>query len=340
MPEKRRDPTRWWAPHTLALLLTIAGVLSGAALVGLAWAAGPGAVLHELVRPRWLWLGVAVVGELLAYAGYTAAYREVARSEDGAELGARKAVALVTTGFGAFVHGGGFALDRVALRRAGLSEDEARRRVTGLGMLEYAVLAPATMCAAVVVLLNHQSISASLTVPWLIGVPVGAALALTALRFRKRVAGWWLIGKRLDHALHSLQLVLTLARSPRRHGLALLGALTYWSGDIFTLWATLHAFSAKPPPLAQLIVAYSTGYALTRRALPLGGAGVVESLLTYALFWLKIALVPALLAVFTYRLINLWLPIVPALAGIPTLRRLQAPSRRRKAGEARASRAG
>lgn len=69
---------------------------------------------------------------------------------------------------------------------------------------------------------------------------------------------------------------------------------------------------------------YATGYALTRRALPLGGAGVVEVLLPYSLGWLKIALMPALLAVFAYRLINLWLPMIPALAGLPTLRRLEA----------------
>jgi len=329
MGRQKSDSTRWWEPHTVAFLVTVAAVLAGGALIGLAWAAGTGKVLHAVIRPHWLWLALAVGGELVAYLGYTAAYREVASSEGGTEIEAPKAAAIVATGFGAFVHGGGFALDRVALRRAGLSQQEARKRVTGLGMLEYAVLAPATMCAAALVLAKHQSISTSLTLPWLIGVPVGAALALTALRFRTTIAGWPYIGKRLDNGLHSLQLVLTLIATPRRNGLALLGVFAYWAGDIFTLWSTLHAFSAKPPPLAQLVVGYATGYALTRRALPLGGAGVVEALLTYSLFWLKIALVPALLAVFAYRLINLWLPIIPALAGIPTLRRLQAPSPRR-----------
>src|SRR5207237_8067880 len=119
------------------------------------------------------------------------------------------------TGFGVFVHGGGFALDRAALRHAGLSESEARRRVLGLGALEYAVLAPATLIAAVVVLLRHQSISASLTLPWIIGVPVGGALALTALRFSARVSRWPYIGKAAGHGLHSLDLVLGLVRSPR-----------------------------------------------------------------------------------------------------------------------------
>jgi uncharacterized membrane protein YbhN (UPF0104 family) len=326
----RRKGSNEWAPERLTLLVLLAATLAAGALMGLAWRVGFAKTLNGLVHPHWLWLGVAVFGELVAYLGYTAAYREIAGADDGAELEVPKAAALVAAGFGVFVHGGGFALDREALRRAGLSEREARRRVLGLGALEYAVLAPATLVAAVVVLLWHQTISASLTLPWIIGVPVGTVLALTALRFKGRVGRWPFVGKSLEHWLNSLELVLSLIRSPRRHSLALLGTLAYWGGDIFCLWSTLHAFSARTPPVAQLIVGYSTGYALTRRALPLGGAGVVEAVLPFALGWLKIALAPALLAVFAYRLINLWLPIIPALAGLPTLRRLQRSRSRRR----------
>jgi uncharacterized membrane protein YbhN (UPF0104 family) len=334
---RRNDGSNPFHPRRLTLLVALAAALAASALVGLAWTVGFGRVLHALVHPNWLWLGVAVVGELVAYLGYTAAYREVVRADEGAELEVPKAAALVAVGFGAFVHGGGFALDREALRRAGLSAGEARRRVLGLGMLEYAVLAPATLVAAVVVLLWHQSISATLTLPWIIGVPTGAVLALTGLHFRTSIARWPYIGNALDHGLRALELVLGLLRSPRRHAFAFLGTLAYWGGDIFCLWATLHAFSAHTPPVAQLIVGYATGYALTRRALPLGGAGVVEALLPFALGWLKIALAPALLAVFAYRLINLWLPIIPALAGLPTLRGLQR-RRRSRRGRARSVR--
>src|SRR5581483_12514262 len=101
-----------------------------------------------------------------------------------------KAAALVASGFGVFVHGGGFALDREALKRAGLSERESRKRVLGLGALEYAVLAPAALVAAALVLSRGLPVSASLTVPWIVGLPVGAAIALTALHFRDRVSRW------------------------------------------------------------------------------------------------------------------------------------------------------
>lgn len=97
----------------------------------------------------------------------------------------------------------------------------------------------------------------------------------------------------------------------------------YWLGDIFCLWAALHVFYVHAPPVAPLVLGYATGYALTRRALPLGGAGVVEALLPFALGWVDIRLAAALLAVLAYRMINLWLPMIPAFAGIPALRSIE-----------------
>src|SRR5262249_44982683 len=297
MPARNQESSSVAAAHRLPLLVLLAAGLATAALFGLAWSAGFDRILEGLAHPRWPWLGVAVCGEIVAYLGYTLAYREVARAEGGAELGVPRAAALVAVGFGAFVHGGGFALDRAALQRAGLSEAEARGRVLGLGALEYAVLAPATLVAAVVILLRHQAVSPSLTLPWVVGVPVGAALALGALRLGSRTRLRRYVGTRLRHCLDSLRLVLLLIASPRRHGLAVARLVAYSRAAIFSLSSPLPTFSAQPPPLAQLIVGYSTGYALTRRALPLGGAGVVEALLPLALSCLGIAFASALLAV-------------------------------------------
>jgi uncharacterized membrane protein YbhN (UPF0104 family) len=307
--------------HKLAALLVLAGLLALGALAGVAWAAGFGAVAHFLIHPRWAWIAAAGGGELAAYVGYTFAYGEIARAEDGAELNTPKTAALVAAGFAAFLQGGGFALDREALRRVGLSKRQARERVLALGMAEYAVLAPATAIAALIVLLRVQGLGSGMTLPWIVGVPVGAAVALVALRFRERIAKrhGWRAG--LGHALSALGFVLALARS--RSAVAYVGIAVYWLGDVFCLWATLHVFAAKPPPVAQLLVGYASGYALTRRALPLGGAGVVEVLLPFALHWMGTPLPQALLAVVLYRAINLWLPMVPALVSIPALARLE-----------------
>ena len=306
------------------LLVCVAGALAAAALMGVAWfSVGLERTLTALAHPNWPWLAAALGGEVLAYAGYTAAYREVACAEDGAELEVSKAAALVASGFGAFVHGGGFSLDRAALQRVGLSAEEAHRRVLALGALEYAVLAPATAVAALLVLVWHHSIGKSLTLPWIVGVPTGAVLTLAALRFEEAARRLPLLGGPLGRGLHALRLVLRFVTAPLRHVQALGGTLVYWAGDVFCLWATLHAFALRTPPVPQLLVAYATGYALTRRALPLGGAGVVEALMPFALGWLEIARAPALVAVFVYRLFNLWLPLIPAAAGLPTVRQLE-----------------
>jgi len=62
---------------------------------------------------------------------------------------------------------------------------------------------------------------------------------------------------------------------------------------------------------------------LTRRALPAGGAGVVEIALTLALAGLGMPISRALVAVIVYRLFNFWLPILPALAVMPAIRELR-----------------
>jgi uncharacterized membrane protein YbhN (UPF0104 family) len=320
-------------PYRWAALVAAAAVLSVGALAGVAWSVGFTEVWQKLVFPHWYWLPVAVAGEVFAYLGYTLAYREVTRAERGPELDVPSVAALVTTGFGAFVMAGGFALDRAALQRAGMSERQARERVLGLGTLEYAVLAPATVVAAAYLIVeNKSSIDPSVTWSWVIGVPVGAVFALTALRYKDAFhrTGWRM---HVFGSLAAIELLFRFLRQPPAV-VAVGGISAYWIGDIFCLWAALHAFYAHTPPVAPLLVAYATGYSLTRRALPLGGAGIVEALLPFALGWVGIALAPALLAVGAYRAINLWLPMIPAFAGIPTLRRIE---RRRVRPTARAT---
>jgi uncharacterized membrane protein YbhN (UPF0104 family) len=111
-------------------------------------------------------------------------------------------------------------------------------------------------------------------------------------------------------------LLRRLAQQLRDHGLAAgAGMALYWIADIACLWGCLRAVLGHWPPVAALLIGYATGYALTRRTLPFAGAGAVETLLPFALYWVKIPLAPAVLAVLAYRIFNLWIPLVPALAG-------------------------
>ena len=317
----RRGVVRARAHARLALLVAIAGALSLGASLGVAWAAGFEAVLERLRDVQLWWFVAAMAAEVLAYLGYMLAYREVARVEGGPNLEMPRIVALVSAGFGVFVPRGGFSVDLDAFRSSGMDAREARARVLGLGALEYAILGPAAAISAAV-LLEHgaHSPGPGFTWPWAIAVPVGfvaASLALAARSWFHRKGGWRAaVGHGLD-AVHVLRLLL---RAPRDHGVAALAGITcYWAADIFCLWASLQVFNVSLS-VPALIVGYATGYALTRRTLPLAGAGAVEALLPFALGWSGVALAAAVLAVVGYRVFNLWLPLVPAALGFPHVR--------------------
>jgi uncharacterized membrane protein YbhN (UPF0104 family) len=307
------------------LMVFVAGTvtLSAAALVGVALTAGLGEIWDRVSDVRWWWLLVAFGGEAIAYLGYIAAYREVARVERGPDITHGDAAALVSTGFGPFVAQGGFAVDLHAFRDYCVSEREARIRVLGLGALEYALLAPAACIASILLLaqgVHHPN--QAITLPWAIAVPLGFAGAIFAVERRGRFSGrrGWrgALAEALD-SLHVLRLLFVRAR----HFAGPAGTAVYWFGDILCLWACLHAFEGAAPGIAQLVVGYATGYALTRRTLPFAGAGAVEALLSFALLWTGFPLAAALLGVFSYRIFNLWLPALPAVVGLRRLRRAE-----------------
>ena len=301
----------------------VAALAALGALAGVSWAAGWHAVLDRLHRPEPEWFAAALAAEVFAYVGYVLAYRQVARVEGGPELDLSHAMAAVAAGFGVFVAAGGYVLDTEALADAGLPREEAKARAFGLGALEYVLLAPAAAIAATVLLWQHApKPDSAFTWPWVVAVPAGFAAALLALLHRDRLDrehGW---RRHLSHLLGALRMVVALGARPLRNGPAFLGMAAYWLGDMACLWACLRAFGVQLS-VPALIVAYATGYAMTRRTLPLGGAGIVEALLPFALLWGGSPLAAAVLAVFAYRVFNLWLPLLPALASLPTLRRLE-----------------
>jgi uncharacterized membrane protein YbhN (UPF0104 family) len=308
-------------PREMVLFIALGGALSLAAVVGVSWAAGFGAVAAHLRHVDAIWLAPALGAEVAAYVGYVLAYREVARVEGGPNLPHSRALALVATGFGVFIARGGFAVDLHAFRQECVDDREARVRVLGLGALEYALLAPATCIVAIMLLLDHvRTPGPGITLPWAIAVPVGGILALSALRIRERLhgrTGWRdALAQWLDsiHVLRQLFLRLDHAAAPA-------GTALYWFGDIACLALCLRAYEGRFPAIAPLLIGYATGYAMTRRTLPLAGAGTVEALLPFALSWSGTSLAAAVPAVIAYRMANFWLPIVPAVFGLRSLRR-------------------
>jgi uncharacterized membrane protein YbhN (UPF0104 family) len=292
-------------------------------LLAVAWVAGWDHIFDRLTAINPIWFSVAFGAEVLAYVGYVLSYREVARVEDGKRMAHMDAAAAVAAGFGPFVARGGFAIDRHAFKAAGLSDQDVRIRVLGLGALEYALLAPAACIVAIQLLAEGTPTpSWGLTLPWAIAVPLGFAAALWAVEHRERFSGQPGWRGQIGHALDSIHVLKCLFVQPR-HLIGPIGTAIYWFGDIVCLWACLHAFTHGTPDIPLLLIGYATGYALSRRTLPFGGAGAVEALLPFALSWCGISLAAAVLAVFSYRIFNFWLPTLPAALG---LRRLRASS--------------
>lgn len=304
-----------WPASPLAFTVLAVGLAAAVAAVLAVTVAGVGSVTDVAHHLHPGWLAVAAGAEVVAYLGYLAAYREALRADSGPRLGLRRVGELVLAGFGAHIPGGGFAGDLRELRHECGARGEAAVRVLGLGVLEYAILAPAATVAAAVLLAEGASVPLSVTVPWVAAVPVGFALAGVCaarvdherLRSSHRRAG-----RALGSALAALALVRTLGSRPLHHAPAWLGIAAYWAGDILCLYAGLRAFGADPS-VAATILAYATGYVATRRSLPLAGAAATEALLVFALSWVGIPFAVALAGVVAYRAFNFLLAIPPGL---------------------------
>ena len=312
----------WYVSGTLM----VSAAVSLAALLGVTWVAGWSNLWHGLLQADWPWLMVAPAGVIVSHLGYSLPYREVARVDRGSSLDGEEAVAMVTTGFGPFSPRSGFALDAREFRNAGLTRRDAGRRVLALGLLEYAVLAPVTFGCALYLLSGHWHAQAGLLPTWVVGVPVGTVVVI-GLLLCYRHAGypdtWW---SPVRHTLDAIDRTLSIVRSRPGGPLALAGMSVYWVADVAVLLACMAVFTHDHPGRPALVVGYATGYALTRRSLPLAGAGAVEALLPFALSWVGYPLATAILAVIAYRLFNLWFAVLPAIAGLRQLRRKQSPA--------------
>ena len=157
----------------------------------------------------------------------------------------------------------------------------------------------------------------SVTLPWLAVVPASRPLVTSPTRrdryLEARASGR--IRRGFAHAVAALTIVREMLTHPREHALAFVGASLYWAGDLLSLWAALRVFDLSLP-LPALIVAYATGYALSRRSLPAGGPGAVELLLPAALSWFGLPFSTCLVAVFAYRLFNFWLALLPGVTAL------------------------
>jgi hypothetical protein len=199
------------------LVTALAFAIAALAVVAIAAAYGFGAFAQAWSNLDPGWLPITICAALVAPGAYLVAYREVAGAQDGPELPIGLAARIVAAGFGPFAIGGGFALDKRALRAThGRGGRAATVRVLGLGALEWSLLAPAAWISAVALLVDGSPAMRSLLWPWALLVPLGFAmgLRLAAPERRERIGeggGPW--RETLHIALTGVGILRLLARN-------------------------------------------------------------------------------------------------------------------------------
>jgi uncharacterized membrane protein YbhN (UPF0104 family) len=343
-PEQRQEI--FGIDRKKALLSVVVGlVLVVAAVAGIGQITSFHKMIKALRDADTIWFPVCLAGELLAYAGFIAAYRDVARVDGGPIFPLWTATRVVAIGFGAYALGtsaGSLGLDYWALHRAGETPHFALRRVLALNTVEWMVLGIYACIAAAIVAAGGASAPLPMVLAWLILVPACVLAAawvssprrsdrLTSLASRKvhlsRDPRSWLPwlwhGSRsiVSDAIGGVVIVRHLLLQARTHLGGVFGFAVFWAGDILTLYAALRAFGIHPA-ISALVVAYSTAYVVTMLPLPAGGSGGIEAGLAFSLHAIGIPLAQALVATLVYRFFTLWLPILPAALAATQLRAL------------------
>jgi uncharacterized membrane protein YbhN (UPF0104 family) len=288
----------------LAILAAVAAVIVVAALSGVSLDR-----VFEHFRPGWII--VVAIAEVVSFPPYMLAYRQMTVVAGLQPPSLSMIVTVVLSGFGPFVVGGGFGLDQAALMKVYGDQRTARVQVVGLIALEWAVLAPLACLSAIVLLITGANVMGSLLWPWALCVPAGFAIGLWLSAPGRESSALRRFGP-IATVLDGIGLLHQLIRDPRTTAPAWLSMALYWAAEFVALYAALRMFGVDLSP-ARLVLAYATGYVVTRRSLPLAGAAFTEVLLTFALHWVGAPLGPALAAVVTYRLFNLILVSVPSL---------------------------
>ena len=108
-------------------------------------------------------------------------------------------------------------------------------------------------------------------------------------------------------------------RTPRKGGLAVLGAAGFWASNIGILWATFMAFGIAVP-IGVLVMGFFVGMAANLAPDP-AGVGAVDGGLIGAFVIFGFPASSVIAAVLVYRLIAFWMPLPPGIVAFLQLRR-------------------
>jgi uncharacterized membrane protein YbhN (UPF0104 family) len=330
-PETRSADLSTQAPPGWRAGLVVVAALLVTIGVGtlIARAAGFARVRDAIEQADSTWFLVCFFAEVVAFAAYAVVVREALAWRQGprvrfglsvhvtlASLGATRVVAAAGAG--------GLAVTYWCFRQGGFATREALVRVLGLNTLVYLVFGVGAWTAGAFAALGVSGDAPlALTLPWLVVVPF-CFLAARHVSEPDRVRRYDpmrgnIVRRSLGYAVAGVGWVREI-RPTTAGRRSLAAAAAYWAGDVVCLWAALHSVGVSLP-VAEIVLAYATGYAAMVLPLPLAGVGGVDAAMTFALTAVGISLAPALVGVAVYRLFGFWVPTIPALAALVLLPR-------------------
>ena len=236
------------------MLLGVMALLYVAGGIGMASLAGWDAMTHALEHARWWWLAPAAAGVPVGFTGYYVAYRAIQRAEGGGRMRPRTRLAVVAAAYGGLLGHGGGTLDHFAMLASGHDLRQAKVRVAALTGFEQGMIALIVCPASIAALaLGLHSPLPSFTWPWATIPPAGFAVAMWAAeRYRDRLrARTGLLGT-LGVLADAVHIVYVLFKHPVRNGLAVVGMMLFWLGEMFVLWAAVQAFDPGVTPLTAI----------------------------------------------------------------------------------------
>jgi uncharacterized protein (TIRG00374 family) len=330
-------------PRRIAQTLLIVLILVAAIYVLLPKIVGLEDALATLDQGDPVWIALAVAFNILAFASYVALFRGVV-GERVLHLEWRESYQITMAGLAAtrlFSAGGagGIILTYWALRKAGMERRQSACRMVAFLVLLYAVYLAALVLFGVLlragVLAGPAPIGLTIVPAALAGavILVFLLIALIPADFERRLARFTQgyrfqrVAQRIATAPATLasgtRTAIAFVRSPRRGGLAVIGAVGFWAANIAILWASFEAFGVEPS-LGVLVQGFFVGMVANLFPFAPGGVGAVDAGMigAFVLFGLPSAEVFA--AVLVYRLIAFWLPIPPGIVAFLQLRRTAA----------------
>ena len=341
--EEEEDAAEPRAPDLVRDRRRLAGVLVGifllvvAIYVLLPKVVGLQDALDRMADARWYWIAAGVAFTFASFAAYVALFRgilggpradEARRRLDFAASYQITLAGLAATRVFSAAGAGGIALTYWALRKAGM-----RRRIAACRMVAFLVLLYGMYLSALVlfgVLLRTGALPGeapfgATVLPAAAAAAIMVAFALVALipgdveRRLREMAALPRLG-RLAAGLASgpatvatgVRTALAYVRHPRRGGLAVAGALGFWTTQIAILWASFEAFDGDVA-FAVLVQGFFLGMAANLIPSPAAGAGPVDAGMIGAFLLLGEPAAVVFPAVLTFRVLAFWLPIPPGV---------------------------